>query len=108
MLRHPLTNFELQKYYKNEPKFSGVNLRNNLYKIKDGAYMTNLDEYESIQTHWSAFYVNDSNATFFDRFAVEHIPREIKKLIENENIITNIYRAQAYDSIIQDKIMCEY
>ena len=42
---HPLTNFEIQKYYKNEPRFSGDFSRNNLpkQKIKDGAYIINLD-----------------------------------------------------------------
>ena len=51
---HSLTNFEIQKYYQNEPKFNGVYSRNNLSKIKDGAYIINLDEYESIGTHWIA------------------------------------------------------
>ena len=32
---HPLTNFEIQKYYQNEPKFNGVYSRDNLTKIKD-------------------------------------------------------------------------
>ena len=45
---HPLANFEIQKYYQNEPKFNGVYSRNNLSKIKDEAYIINLDEYESI------------------------------------------------------------
>ena len=45
---HPLTNFEIQKYYQNEPKFNGVYSRNNLSKVKDEAYIINLDEYESI------------------------------------------------------------
>ena len=44
----PLTNFEVQKYYQNEPKFDGAYSRNNLPKIKDEAYAINLDEYESI------------------------------------------------------------
>ena len=44
---HPLTNFEIQEYYQNEPKFNGVYSRNNLLKIKDGAYVTNLDAYQS-------------------------------------------------------------
>ena len=55
---HPLTNFELQKYYQNEPKFNGLYSRNNLSKIKDGTYIMNLNEYESIGTHWIALYVN--------------------------------------------------
>ena len=45
-------------------------------------------------------YVNDNNLTYFDTFGVEHIPKEIKKNIGNENITTNIYRIQAYNSII--------
>ena len=43
---HLLTNFEIQKYYQNEPKFNSVYSRNNLPKTKDGAYVINLDEYE--------------------------------------------------------------
>ena len=41
---HPLTNFEIQKYYQNKPRFNGVYLRDNLSRIKDGAYVINLDE----------------------------------------------------------------
>ena len=48
-------------------------------------------------------YVNDNIVTYFDSFRVEHIPKEIKKFIGNKNIITNIYRTQAFDSI-----MCGY
>ena len=33
---HPLANFEIQKYYQQEPKFNGVYSENNLSKIKDG------------------------------------------------------------------------
>ena len=46
MSPHPLTNFEIQKYYENEPKFIVIYSRNQLSKIKDGAYVLNLDEYE--------------------------------------------------------------
>ena len=48
MLLHPLTNFEIQKYYQNEPRLNGVYSRDNLPKIKDGAYVINLDEYSLI------------------------------------------------------------
>ena len=44
MLSHPLVNFEIQKYYQNEPKFNGVYSRNKLSKIKDGAQIINPDE----------------------------------------------------------------
>ena len=45
-------------------------------------------------------YVNAENVTYFDSFGVKHIPKEIKTFIKNKNIITNIYRIQAYDSIM--------
>ena len=48
---HPLTNFEIQNYYQNKPKFNGVYSRNNSPKIKDGAYVINLDKHEYIETH---------------------------------------------------------
>ena len=92
---HPITNFEIQKYYQNKPKFNGVCSKNNLPKIKDGTYVVYLDEYESIEIHWIALHSNNNNATYFDSFGVEHIPKEIKKFIGNENIMTNIYTIQA-------------
>ena len=70
---HSLTNFEIQKYCENVPKFDGVYSRNNLSKIKDGAYAINLDEYKSIGTNWIVLHVNDNNATYFDSFGVEHV-----------------------------------
>ena len=92
MLPHSLTNFEIQKYYQNEPKFNGVYSGNTLPKIKNGAYVINLHEFESLETHWIALYVNGNNIVYFDSFGVEHIPRKTKKFIWNKNIITNIYR----------------
>ena len=46
---HPLTNFEIQKYYHNEHKFDGVHSRNNTAKIKDGAYEISPDEFYSTE-----------------------------------------------------------
>ena len=77
MLSHSLTNFEIQKYYQNKSKLNGVYSRNNLLKIKDGAYIINLDEYESIGTHWIALHVNAENVTYFDSCGTEHILKEI-------------------------------
>ena len=67
--RKYITNFEIQKY-QNESKFNGVYSRNNLSKIKDWAYIINLDEYQLIGTHWIALYVIDNNLTYFDSFRV--------------------------------------
>ena len=102
---HPLTNFEIQKYYQNEPRFNGVYSRDNLQKIKDGAYIINLDEYSDIGTHWVALYVGKTNnVTHFDSLGVEHIPKETKTFIHRPlSVKTNISRIPVYDSI-----MCGY
>ena len=81
-----------------------VNSRDNLpNKIKDGAYVINLDEYSDIESRWTALYVKNNVATYFDSFEVDYIAKEIKTFIKNRNIKTNIFRIQAYDSI-----MCGY
>ena len=100
---HPLTNFEIQNYYQNEPRFNSVYSRDNLQKINDEVYIINLDEYSDMRTHWVALCVQNNNVTYFDSFGVQYIPKEIKTFIGNKNIKTNIFRIQAYDSI-----MCRY
>ena len=97
--------------------YSGNNL---LYQIKKGAYVINLDEYENTGTHWIALFVKPKYTVYFDNFGVEHIPKEINKFINNDTtkstaepsslersaiarIKSNIFRIQAYDSI-----MCGY
>ena len=68
-----------------------------------GPYVMNFDEFKSIRNYWIAFYVNGNNIIYFDSFGVEHIPKEIQTFIGSKNIITNIYRIQANNSL-----MCEY
>ena len=100
MPSHPLTNFEIQKYYQNNPRFNGAYSTDNLPEIKDGAYV-NLDEYSDIRIHWIALYVAKASpkdvdraspkdeqnnvVTYFDSFGVERIPKEIKKFADNKN-----------------------
>ena len=72
MSPHPTTNFEIQRYYQNEPNFKGAYSRNNLPKIKDLTYVINLDEFKSIGNHWIALYVNGNNIMYFDSFEYEH------------------------------------
>ena len=100
---HPLTNIEINEYYKNEPRFNGVYSRNNLPKtIKKGPYVINLDEYENTGTHWVSLFVKPKYTVYFDSFGVEHISKEINKFINND-IESDIFRLQAYVSI-----MCGY
>ena len=103
MLSHPLTNFEIQKHYQNEPKFNGAY----------GAYIRNLDRFKSRGAHWVALYANGSNGsasydvTYFDSFVAEHVPKEIKGFTGNKNMMTNIHRIQAYESIMNDTFILE-
>ena len=52
---YALTNFEIQKFYQNEPKFNGAYSRNNLPKTKDRAYLINFNDSKSIGTHWIVY-----------------------------------------------------
>ena len=80
-------------------KINGVHSRNNLpKKIKDGAYVINLDEHEDTGRHWIALFWNE--IVYFDSFGVEHIPEEIKDFLGNKNIKANIFRVQANNSVI--------
>ena len=81
-------------------------------KIKKGAYVIYLDEYENTGTYWIALFVKPKYTVYFDIFGIEHIPKEINKFIRfkeigsavgNNNIKSNIFIIQAYDSI-----MCGY
>ena len=100
MLPHPLTYFEIQKYYQNKPRFNGVYSRDHLQKIKDGKYIINLDEYSDIGTHWIDLFVLNTNVTYFHSFGVDHTPKKIKNFIGGKKIKTNIFIIQAYDLII--------
>ena len=99
-----MTNFEIQKYYENEPRLNGVFSRDNLPKeIKDGAYVINLDEHADAGTHWIALFCKTNTIAYFNSFGIKHIPEEIKKFISNKNIKANISCVQPNDSI-----MCGY
>ena len=101
ILPHPLTNFEIPKYYQNEPRFNGGFSRDNMpKKIKDGPYIINLHNYADAGTHWIALFCNRSEIVYFDSFGVEHVPEAIKEFVENKNIKANIFQVQANNSVI--------
>ena len=69
--------------------YSRDNLPN---KIKDGAYVINLDKHSDIRTHWIALYALKNNGTYFDSFGVENIRIEIKTFIVKSIVVTKIFR----------------
>ena len=84
---HPLTNFQIRKYYKNKPRFNGVFSRNNwpksnfieynsIKKIKDRAYIINLDAYANVGTYWIALFCKKNEIVHFNSFGVEYIPNK--------------------------------
>ena len=72
-------------------------------KIKDRAYVINLDEYADNGAHWIVLFCSKNEIVYFDSFGVEHIPEEIKEFIVNKNIKAKMFQVQANDSI-----MCGY
>ena len=72
-----------------------------LKKIKDGAYIINLDEYADVGTHWISLFCRRSEIVCFNSFVVEHVPGEIKEFMGNKNIKANIFRVQANNSIMR-------
>ena len=102
MSPNPLTNFEIQKYYQNETRFNGAAYsRNNLpKKIKNGAYVINLDEHADAGTNCIALFCKISEIVYFDSMVLNMF---LKTFMGNKNIKANISRVQANNSI-----MCGY
>ena len=80
---HPLTNFEIQKYYENEPRFIGVFSRDNFpKKIKDGAYVINFDEYADTGTHWIALFCKKMKLFILVASELNIFLKKLKNLLE--------------------------
>ena len=56
--------------------------------------------YSNIETRWITLYALYNNVAYFHSFGVEHIPKEIKIFIDKSIVVTNVFRIQAYDSVI--------
>ena len=99
-----LPNFEIQKYYQNQPKFSVVFSRSNLRKIKNGSYIISFDAQESVGTHWGALYANAENLTYFDSFGAENISKEIIYSLAQNSIMCGQFFVELNDFIIKVKV----
>ena len=85
-----MTKFEIINYFKDVKSFNGVYSRNNLPKLKNGAYLINLDHSENTGTHYVVVFVMGDEVIYFDSFGVEYIPKEIMEKIKNKNIKTSL------------------
>ena len=78
--------------------------RNNFpKKAKNVAYVINLDEYADVGTNWIALFCSRIKIGYFDSFGVEHVAEDIKEFVRNKNMIANIFRVEANNSV-----MCGY
>ena len=99
---HALTNFEIRKHYQFEPRFNGVYSRNNLpKKIKDGAYVLNIDQYVAVGTHQDSLFCNGNKIVYYDSFGVEHVLEESKEFVKKKTIKANIFRIQSHNSVMR-------
>ena len=71
---HSLINIKITKHFNYKPRFNGVFSRDNLPRIKDGAYVINLDDKQNKETHWVSLFIDKNTAVYFDSFRTEYIP----------------------------------
>ena len=79
---HPLTNFEIQMYNQNEARLNGVFWTDNLpNKIKDGAYIINLEKYPDAGTHWIILFCKNNEIFYFHIFELNMFLKKLKNLL---------------------------
>ena len=99
-LLHALNNIEITNYFNDEPRFNGAFSRNNLPKIKDGAYSINLNDKNSKGTHWVSLLTGKNLAVYFDSFGIEYLPQEVLNKIKGKSITHNIFKIQNNESTV--------
>ena len=58
-----------------QTRFNGFFSRNNLPRIKGGAYVIKLDDLISKEAHWVSLFIDKNLAIYFDSFGNEYIPQ---------------------------------
>ena len=99
VLLHPLNNKKITNFFNYEPIFNGVFARNNLPRIKDWAYLINLDDKKCKGTHWVSLFIDRNTVVYFAYFQIEHIPQEVFSKIRDKSITRNIFRIQDNEAI---------
>ena len=96
---YPLNNTKITNYFNYEARFTGIFSRNNLPKIKDGAYLINLDDKKRKGTHWVSLLIDRNTATCVDSFGIEYTLQEVLNKIRDKSITHNVFRIQDNDSV---------
>ena len=96
-------NIEITKYFSYKPRFDGVFSNNSLLRVKYEAYVKNLDDEKSNETHRVLLFIDKNTAVYFDSFGIEYIPQEILNKIKDKYVTQNILRIQE-----DDFIMCRF
>ena len=97
-----LSNIKTAKYFNYDPRFNGVFSRDNLPRMKDGAYIINLNDKQSGVRRWVSFFIDRNIAVYFDSFGIDYIPQKVLRKIKDKSITHNIFRAQSDDSIMSE------
>ena len=75
-------------------------MRNNLPRIKNGGYVTNLDDKSRKGTHWVLLFIDRNVAVYFESFGIEYILQELLNKIRDKSITHNIFRIQDKESVM--------
>ena len=89
---HYLSNIEITKYFNHEPRFNGVFSRHNFPRIKDEAYIINLNYKKTNGTHWVSLFIEKITAAFSDSFGIKALSKA-----KDKSITHNIFRIQDND-----------
>ena len=93
---------EITKYINNKLRFNGAFPRNNLFRIKDGVYVINLDDKKNKGTHWGSLFIDRNTCAYLEYFGVEYIPQDVLNKMKDKSITYKIFRIQDYDWLCLD------
>ena len=82
VLHHLLSNINITSYFNYKPWFYGVFSRDNLPRIKDGAYVININDNKSKGAQWVSLIFDRNTAMYFDFFL-------------KSNIFLNVYQTKS-------------
>ena len=95
-----LSNIDITYYFNYAPRFDDSFSRNNLPKVKDGAYLKNLHDKKSKEAHWIISFIDRNAVVYFDPFGMEYISQEVLNKIRDKSITHSVLRIQDNDSIM--------